>query len=374
MENNPASQSGNQLPKVALIYLSFHSEPYIEDVVDALKKLTYPRDRVGFVIVDNPHPTHGPSVPFLEANVMPLSGTEIPHTTLLAQTENLGFAGGNNVGIEWALEHGFDYVYFHNNDGYMAPGCLEPLIEAMEKEKTIGATQSLMALHPETNLVNSAGNAFHYLGFGFCNEYRTPLADLRLPASKEIAYASGAAIMMRAELLRNYGLWDHDFFLYHEDLEYSFRLFAAGYRIVLIRDSLFYHKYQFSRSISKYFWMERNRYGVLLMFYTFRTLLLILPMMLALELGTWLFAIKGGWWREKAKVYAYWFQASSWKLWLEKRKRINAIRKIQDRDILKIATGVIEFQEANMQNPILKSFGNPIMAGYLAILRAIVRW
>src|SRR3990167_6900721 len=102
-------------PKIAIIYLSFHCEPYIDDVVSSLKKLTYPHDRVEFVIVDNPHPEFGPSVKYIEENIFPLSGGEIPHVTLLAQKENFGFGSGNNVGARWALDNGFDYVTFSKN-------------------------------------------------------------------------------------------------------------------------------------------------------------------------------------------------------------------------------------------------------------------
>ena len=86
------------LPKIAIIYLSFHCEPYLDDVVSALKKVSYPKDRLELVIVDNPHPQSGPSVRAIEEIVMPFSGAELPHVTLLPQKENLGFAGGNNVG------------------------------------------------------------------------------------------------------------------------------------------------------------------------------------------------------------------------------------------------------------------------------------
>ena len=49
-------------PKIAIIYLSFHCEPYIDDVMSALKKLTYPKDKLAFVVVDNPHPEYGSSI------------------------------------------------------------------------------------------------------------------------------------------------------------------------------------------------------------------------------------------------------------------------------------------------------------------------
>lgn len=360
--------------KIAIIYLSFHCEPYMDDVVSSLKKLTYPRDKVEFVIVDNPHPEHGPSVRYIQENVMPLSGIEIPHVTLLAQKENLGFAGGNNEGIKWAIANGFDYVYFHNNDGFMAAGSLEPLVEAMENDKTIGVAQSLMLLHPETELINSDGNSFQYLGFGYCSGYRNKFSELNKKPIEDIGYASGAALLMRTNLLKEYGMWDHDFFLYHEDLEYSFRLRAAGYRSVLVKDSIFYHKYQFSRSITKFYWMERNRYGVMLMFFRIPTLILLFPMAFCLELGLWLFAIKGGWVKERVKVYKYWLKPSSWKLWLKKRHYIQKIRKVRDRTLFKNAVAGIYFQEKSMGNPLLKYIGNPIMTLYYWIVVKCLIW
>ena len=362
----------DNFPKIAIVYLSFHCEPYIDDVVSSLKKISYPKDKVEFIIIDNPHPEHGSSVRHLEENVMPLSGTEIPHVTLLAQTENLGFAGGNNEGVKWAIDNGYDYVYFHNNDGFVAANCLEPLVKVMENDKKIGIAQSLMLLHPETDLINSAGNAFQYLGF--CNNYRHKYQGIDLPEVKDIAYASGAALLMRVDLLKEYGLWDEDFFLYHEDLEYSFRLRVAGYSTVLVKNSIFYHKYRFSRSITKFYWMERNRYGLMLMFFRWPTLLLLLPMALVLEAGLWLFAIKGGWAKERVKVYSYWLKPKSWKLWLKKRKNIQKIKKIKDKDLLKLAVPGVHFQEESMENPILRYVGNPVMTVYYWIMRIIIQW
>ncbi len=362
-------------PKIAIVYLSFHCEPYIEDVISSLKKLTYPKESIEFIIVDNPHPTHGPSVRYIEEHVLPLSGKEIPHVTLLAQTENLGFAGGNNAGVVWALEHGYDYVYFHNNDGFMAANCLEPMVNALEADKSVGIAQSLMLLHPETDLVNSTGNSFHYLGFGYCNEYRYKIKDLQLPEIKEISYASGAAFMISSALIKKYGMWDDDFFLYHEDLEWSFRVRMAGYKSILVRDSVFYHKYQFARSITKFYWMERNRYGVMLMFFRWPTLVLLLPMALGMEIGLLVFAIRGKWLGERMKVYAYWLKASSWKLWLEKRKKTQAIRTVSDRYLLSYAVSGIKHQDASVNNPLVNYIANPVMAVYYwIVVKGLIWW
>ncbi len=363
------------MKKIAIVYLQYyHSESYIDDTISALKKITYPKDKLEFVIVDNPYPEKGVFSRYIDEAVMPLSGNEIPHVTYLPQKENLGFAGGNNVGAKWALEHDFDYVYFHNNDGFFATNAFEPLVEAFESDEKIGAVQSLLLLHPETELLNSAGNSFHYLGFGYCDNYRKPIKELDLPKLKEIDYASGAALMVRCDLMKEYGMWDDDFFLYHEDLEWSFRLRAAGYKIMLVRDSIFYHKYQFGRSISKFFFMERNRHAVMLMFFKIPTLLLLLPMGLIFEVGLWIFSIKNGYAKKRLEVYKYWLKWSNWKIWLAKRKYIQKIRKVNDRYLLSFSVPEILFQESEMENPLLKYIGNPVMKVYYYIVVRLLIW
>jgi len=361
-------------PKVAIVYLSFHCEPYIDDVVSALKNMSYPKDRVEFVVVDNPHPTLGSSIRYLEEHVMSMSGKELPHVTLLPQKDNLGFAGGNNMGIKWAIDNGFDYVYFHNNDGFVAANFLEPLIEVMEKDSSVGVVQSLLMLYPETDLLNSTGNSFHYLGLGFCNNLRVKRDSLNLEKVFETSYASGAAVLMRCSLLKEYGLWDSDFFMYHEDIEYSFRLRIAGYKIMVASDSVFYHKYSFGRNQIKFYYIERNRFGVMLMFFKWPTLILFLPMGLVLEVGLLLFAIKQGWWKEKIKAYAYWLKLSTWRLWLKKRHYVQSIRKISDQEMIKTFVGTVDFNEKSIKNPVLDNIANPLMNFYWLIVKNIIIW
>lgn len=363
------------MKKIAIVYLSYHCEPYLDDVISAWKKLTYPKEQMAFVIVDNLHPQYGSSMRVLEDRLRPISGKDISEVIILPQTENLGFAGGNNVGINWALDHGFDYVFLHNCDGFMDADCLEPLVEAMEEDKVIGLAQSLVLLYPETDLVNAAGNSCHYLGFGFCNEYRTPVRELALPKVAGISYASGAAVMLRSDLLRQYGLWDKDFFLYHEDMEYALRLRIAGYRAVLVRASRFYHKYNFGRSIEKFYWMERNRWAVIIMFFRLPTIILLSPMLILLEFGLWLFAIRGGWVNKRVAVYRYWLNPKHWPLWYQKRKFIQSIRQRRDRDLLLHASAAIKFQEKTMENPVLMYLGNPLMSLYYwVVVRGLIWW
>lgn len=361
-------------PRVAIVLLSFHSEPYIQDVVSSLRKLSYPKDRLALVIVDNPHPEHGSSIRFLQEQILPLAGHDLPEVILLPQSKNLGFSGGCNAGIEWAVKHGFDYVFLHNQDGFLARNAIEKLVETLESDKTIGAAQCLLLLYPETELVNSAGNAFHYLGLGYCQSFRAPKSQLHSSQVASVGYASGAALMLRGDLLRIHGGLDDPFFLYHEDLSYGLRMRSLGYRNVVVPEAVYYHKYQFSRSQLKFFYIERNRLGAMLIYFKPATLLLLFPMGMVLELGLLGFALKEGWIKEKLRAYAYWLQPKNWQPWLTLRRRIQSTRTEPDRAILKEAVSEIHFQEKQIDNVVLRRIGNPLMSLYWKVVKPLIRW
>lgn len=362
--------------KIVVVYLLWSNEPYryLERALLALSKQTYPKDKTEILIVYNSHePEEQSAFSFIQETAVRLQSS-LPHVTLSEQKTNLGFSGGNNFGMKWAIDHGFDYVFLHNGDAYLDPGCLEGLALSMSGDEKIGATQALVLMHPETDLINTSGNHLHYLGFGYCGNYRKKMSEVVLPKTGEIAYASGAAVMMRVDLLKQHGLWDEDYFMYHEDTDYSLRLRILDYKIVMAGEAKFFHEYQFSKSSTKYFWLERNRLAILLCYWRWPTLILFLPIWLLLEIGLWLFAFKSGWWREKYRALCYWLKLSSWRFWLGKRGQIQSKRKIPDRDLLKIMSSTIHFTEGGIDNPILKYIGNPVMWGYYQILRLIVRW
>lgn len=356
-------------PRIAVIYLSFHCEPYMPMVLPAMEAITYPQDRIEWIIVDNPHPVHGRSVEYLRREVLPKSGVTLPKVTIIENAQNLGFAGGNNVGVDYALAAGFDYVFFLNNDAYPAPDAFEHLVGAMEADVKIGIAQSMILLHQDKTKINTAGNAIHYLGFGYCDGYKKTCNSSDFAPVTDIGYASGAAMMVRASVIRDLGAWDPDFFLYHEDMEWSLRVrVLRGLRVVLVRDSIFYHAYDFSRSITKYYWMERNRFAVWLMYLRLRTWVLIFPMLLVMEIGQFAFAIARGWWREKVKVYVYWSKIAHWRLWLAKRRRIQRERIMTDAQLSKNFVTKILFQESVVESPVLKYIANPIMTAYWKLI------
>jgi GT2 family glycosyltransferase len=350
------------MPKVAIVYLSYNGKRYLDEVLTALRALNYPRESLEFIFVDNA--SSDGSQEYLR---------NVSDITFFPNGKNLGFAEGNNIGINHALLHGADYVFLHNNDLKLHSDALSHAVALAQSDPKIGSVQSLMTLWKHPDIVNSTGGMVHFLGFGFVRDNGEKSDEVMKWRSdgEEIAYASGAAVLYRAEVLKNVGVLDPFLFLYHEDLELGWRIRLAGFKNVLSLRSLVFHDYEFKRSIQKFFWMERNRWLVHFSHLNWSTLLILLPFMIIMEVPLLLFAIKGGWIKQKFCVYASLLSPKSWFYVLRKRRESHIIRKVSDAEIVQLFTGKIIHQETN--NPIVTWIGNPILGVAWFLIRKIVR-
>jgi GT2 family glycosyltransferase len=360
--------------KIAIIYLVWSDEPekYLLETLRGVAAQTYPKENLELVIVYNSHkPDEESSAPFLRERVKNFSG--LPRVVILEQEKNLGYSGGNNVGIRWALQNDFDYVFLHNSDGFLHPEAIENLAGILEKDNGIGQIQPLILLHPENHLINSAGNSLHYLGMGFCRFERRPVSEFNFNEIEPVSYVSGAATMLRAELLRKHGLLRENFFLYHEDTEISLRLKMLGYKTAMAGKAIFYHQYDFARSITKLFWMERNRRAIKLMFYKLPTLILLLPLEIVYNCGLALAATRGKWIGELFKVYRYWLNPKNWKEWLKLRKEIQKIRIISDAELLNGFVLTVDSGENFVGRP-MHRLANFIFTIYGNLVKILAKW
>lgn len=350
-------------PKVAIVYLSYNGIGYLDEVLYALRALDYPKDRLEFIFVDNG--SHDGCQDYLR---------KAPDITFFPNEKNLGFAQGNNMGIEHALLHEADYVFLHNNDLKLDPGAIKEAVRLAESDATIGSVQSLMCLWKKPEVINSTGGMVHFLGFGFVRENglnkETVLKQHQ--DGEEIAYASGAAVLYRASALKKVGLLDPFLFLYHEDVELGWRLRLVGYRNVLSIKSQAYHDYEFSRSVKKFFWMERNRWLVHLSHLHVRTLFLMLPGMILLEPVLLLFALKGGWIKEKLLVYRALLSPSIWWYIAKKRRESRRLRHIPDRQIVSQFVSRIEHQETN--SVLVTKLANPLLTIIWTFMKRLITW
>jgi len=358
-EHNPMQ------PRVAIVYLSYNSRPYLEQVFLSLERLDYPKDKIEIIVVDNASPDGSAEELRKRQGIMffPLS-------------ENLGFAGGNNVGIEHALLEGVDYVYLLNNDAKLHPGAIREAVAMAESDAKIGSVQSLVRLWQDEDVLNATGGMVHFLGFGYARDNgrrcQHPVLSDDNTGCYEIAYASGAAVLYRASALREVGVIEPFYFMYHDDLELGWRLRLAGYRNVLADRSIAYHHYEFRRSVKKLYWMERARLLVLFSHLKPATLLLLSPFLIALELALIAFAAKGGWLRDKLLVYWDLLQPKTLAHLRKKRRESALLRKVSDREIVRLWTGKIEHQET--QGSFVTFVANPLLSAVWFVLRRIIVW
>ncbi len=159
-----------------------------------------------------------------------------PDAELIRTNANLGFAGGNNVGIRRALERGADWVLLLNNDAVAEPGLHEALGRAAAARPDAGLLACLI-LDGDGSKVQYAGATYHArLGYSGRVE-RTPP-----PALRDVDRADGAALAVSRVAAERAGLLDEELFLYVEDVDWSLRLRAAGFAVVLVPDARVRHK------------------------------------------------------------------------------------------------------------------------------------
>jgi len=367
-------------PKVAIVYLTYYdARHYIDEAVLSVERLDYPKQDLAFVVVDNSE--HGPSAEYVKETVVPKSEKTLPKIVLMENEKNVGFATGNNQGIAWALDHWFDYVYLLNNDAKLHPDAIKEAVRVAESDKTIGAVQSLLLLWKTPDLVNSSGNDLHYLGFGLTRDYKRPVTatgwrwESPPPpggGGADIGFASGAGVLYGAKALRHVGNLEEFYWMYHEDVELSWRMRLSGYRIVLAPKSIAYHDYEFRRSTQKMFWIERNRLVTHLTHLKTGTLLLFLPALLWMELLVLFGSIKEGWWIEKVRADLALFSKPVRTHILIKRRMIREQRTVPDREIIKHFVGRIEHQE--IDHVLVRLVVNPVLNAYWKIVRNLVQW
>lgn len=338
-----------------------YAEKYLADCLDSLRK----QDWVGeskIFLIDNE--TNNKSFAFLKDMA--------PDCEIIRNIDNAGFAKGNNVAIKKALAQGFEYIILINMDTIVEQGCIRGLIEVADSDDKIGAVQARLMLWPDKEKINSLGNKTHFLGFGYCEGYddKFPISNFQF-SIKDIAYPSGAAVLFKANVLREIGLFDEEFWMYNEDQDLGWRVWLAGFKCVLAPSAVVYHKYEFSRSIKKYYWMDRNRILVMLKNYHWLTLILIAPAFLVMEFGLFIFSFKTGWLKQKISVYKYFFNFQKWGYILNARRASQSLRKRKDRDIIKMFSGRIWYQEVGDWKLRLI---NPVFELYWKIAKRIIVW
>lgn len=216
--------------RVAIVVLNWNG---IEDTLlclDSLLQQTYKEYQI--VVIDNG--SIDDSVTLLKQYVKNHSSK----ITLLLNKQNLGFAGGVNTGIRWALENKFDSIALFNNDAIADIFWLESLVKAALEDE-VGITTGLL-LHEDGKTIDSTGDWYSKWGLPFPRNRDDVTAYA--PETEYVFSASGGASLYKAAVFQDIGLFDETFFAYYEDTDISFRAQLAGYKVAYTPHAVAYHK------------------------------------------------------------------------------------------------------------------------------------
>jgi len=217
--------------RVAVVVLNYKG---IDDTIAclaSLKKQTYQ----DFTIIAVENGSHDGSVETFK-QLEKQYGEKLQ--TLYTQ-ENLGFDGGVNTGITWALKRDFESIVLFNNDAIADKKWLEILVKTTEEQKEAGIITGLL-LHQDGKTIDSTGDWFSTWGLPFPRNRNDPASSA--PASEFVFGASAGASLYKAKMLREIGIFDNDFFAYYEDADISFRAQLAGWKVYYESRAIAYHQ------------------------------------------------------------------------------------------------------------------------------------
>ncbi len=238
------------VPLISVVVLNWNGLPVIESCLESILRQTYQPLEV--IVVDNASEDGSPD----------LIRNRFPLVRLILNEKNLGFGGGNNLGIKASKGR---YIMILNNDTRLDLKCLEFLMQSLERDRRYGAGAPKILLDHQNNLIDAAGIVVYPDGLSI-GRGRMEQAE-QYDEETEVFCASGCAGLFRREMIEEIGLYDEDFFAYAEDTDLGWRARLTGWKCIYNPQAVVYHLHSSSTgtfSPFKAFLVERNRIWVAL--------------------------------------------------------------------------------------------------------------
>jgi len=240
-------------PKVFIIILNWNRLNDILACLESVFKMDYENYEV--IVVDNNS----------EDGSLEIIKKKYSKTKIIKNIQNLGFAGGSNVGIQYALEIGADYVWLLNNDTVCTTDCLSKIVQAAESDEKIGLITPTVYYYEKPEKAQFAGSYFDWTRFAMSFPNDNDIVSEVFQSGPNICLW-GPALLIKRKLIEKVGLLKEEYFAYWEDIEYSLRAIRAGFRNGVCKDAKIYHKNQLDEinSVKKgdyyYYLLQRNKY------------------------------------------------------------------------------------------------------------------
>jgi len=213
------------MPKVYIIILNWNNWPDLEECLASLKNNDYPNYEV--VIVDNDS----------KEKLQVSEGLKV-----IYNNENLGFVGGNNIGIKYALKNNADYILLLNDDTIVDKQFLSKMIETGESDDKIGMVGAKIYSYQDKNKLWFAGGEINWLyNKGIMRGYNQ-IDKGQYNNLEETDYLTGCCLLVKKEVIQKIGGLSEDYFAYYEDTDWSLAAQKAGFKTVFVPEAKIWHK------------------------------------------------------------------------------------------------------------------------------------
>lgn len=241
------------LPSVLISILNWNNSAKTIDCIKSLgKEIKNSNTKVKICVIDNGSE--------LTDYQMLQSEAEMKKIDLIRLDKNLGFTGGHNISISYAIDNGYKYLWLLNNDAMVDMGCLAKLVDAMENDERCGAVSPVIRPEENTGPI-AAWGGLHEWGTRTTTWFESESESIEAHnlRSEEI-FVAGTAIMLRTAALQQTGGLDDRLFAYYDDSDLGVRLAKAGWRSKVVFDASIIHGWRTLENLPLYFFylMYRN--------------------------------------------------------------------------------------------------------------------
>jgi GT2 family glycosyltransferase len=247
----------------SVVVVTYNHAKYIEPCLSSLVRQTFPCE---IIVVDNGS----------DDETCEIIETRFPGITLI-HNRNTGYGAGNNLGV---THSGGRYVIILNPDTVLDEDCVKELVQPLQAGEKIITNPKILVY--DGSSINTIGNTSHFTGLSFTRGLGEPIANYSNPCY--LSGVSGACFALTRDDYDSLGGFDENYFLYSEDVEFSWNAHSRDFKLLFVPGAVVYHDYELDVSAAKLYYLELGRYMLLRKYFGLKDVFLTVPGLIMTEI------------------------------------------------------------------------------------------
>jgi GT2 family glycosyltransferase len=219
--------------ELGIVICNFNKKEYIRGCLNSILDANLDNISCDIIVVDNAS---------IDGSVQMIK-EEFPNVILIENKENTGGAGGFATGMKYTLENEYQYICIQDNDTTVDKLAFVNLKEYLDNNPKVGVVGATILKMDEPEIIQEVGANLDFENFGFTLNYKDKkFIKEELPDSINCDYVPACCFMTRLDVLKKVGVFDENYFIYWDDIDWSTRVRANNYEIHAITNSFVWHK------------------------------------------------------------------------------------------------------------------------------------